>query len=508
MTFSCTAVPGPWYVVEQYLQDNDRPLRRIGTAAGQASRDQPQAVADDDADEEQLHDEDEGIDITETEESESEEEKASEATKILRQLRGAQKVEEVDRSSEMSKKTTMASKHNYYRDTKVTSRAQEEQSAVPGGVLNVYEDSTDEEDYCGEQKEIEFEMQALRGSQQWVNQPGWDVASEGIAVDANGAEVNLSAPTSIDGKVMSWEDVQRELAKGAVCEDDSVSGHVMREDVLRDYALDKLDPTQRVFVDRVLHWGSEVVDAYKRNIVARKKGKKLQRVPTLRAYLCGSAGSGKSTTLRTTLVHLRWLFQEQKINAAVELTAYTGVAAFNIGFGAKTACSAFQLYPKHKGFKRELQSDKYRTLEKQWENVELLIVDEISFIGRAFFFRMHVRMQQAKRDSLARKEVDPQECLFGDISMILVGDFGQLDPISDISFCDDEMTYSTCPKPLHGLWGHAQSGRRLLECFTEATVLRRIHRSQEDQWWTQSCLRLRDFEMTYHEDYETLARRG
>ena len=43
--------------------------------------------------------------------------------------------------------------------------------------------------------------------------------------------------------------------------------------------------------------------------------------------------------------HMRLLFQTEGIDAKVELTAYTGVAAFNIGFGAKTACSAFQIFP-------------------------------------------------------------------------------------------------------------------------------------------------------------------
>ena len=33
-------------------------------------------------------------------------------------------------------------------------------------------------------------------------------------------------------------------------------------------------------------------------------------------------------------------------------------------------------------------------------------------------------------------------------------------------------------------------------------MLTRIHRSKDDLWWTESCLRLRDFEMSYHGDYE------
>ena len=36
----------------------------------------------------------------------------------------------------------------------------------------------------------------------------------------------------------------------------------------------------------------------------------------------------------------------------------------------------------------------------------------------------------------------------------------------------------------------------------EAVMLKQIHRSKEDLWWTESCLRLRDFTCTYHGDYE------
>ena len=158
----------PWYVREQYFHDNHRPMRGLRTATGQSGKTRPQATTQDGADSEGAaqDDEDEGAKYSDTEESESDEEPAPETTKILRQLRGASKAEEVDRSGEMARKTVVAkSKHNFYRQTKVTSRAQEEQSALPAGVLNVYEDTTDEDDFTGEQKEIEKEMQALRAAQ-------------------------------------------------------------------------------------------------------------------------------------------------------------------------------------------------------------------------------------------------------------------------------------------------------------------------------------------------------
>ena len=98
--------------------------------------------------------------------------------------------------------------------------------------------------------------------------------------------------------------------------------------------------------------------------------------------------------------------------------------------------------------------------------------------------------------------MDPNEYTFGNISIILVGDLGQLEPIDDWSMCDTEATFKTCPAQRRHLWRHALQGKRLLETFREAVLLKEIHRSKEDMWWTQSCLRLRGFECTKEGDYD------
>ena len=151
----------------------------------------------------------------------------------------------------------------------------------------------------------------------------------------------MRQPRDAAGQPLSWDDVRRMLDAGAGAghKDADPDRVVDKNAVLRDYSLDDLDPTQRAFADRVLNWSDKVAQTYQQNKRARP-GQKLKRVPLLRCFLAGSAGSGKSTTLRTVLQHLRLKFQEARIEAEVELTAYTGVAAFNVGFGAKTACTA------------------------------------------------------------------------------------------------------------------------------------------------------------------------
>ena len=332
-------------------------------------------------------------------------------------------------------------------------------------------------------------MQELQAAKHWINQEGWDAAGEGRAVSpSTGEEIDLR---------LDWAEVKRKLAAGAGQDATTGPARLDEEVVHRDYALDKLDPTQRVFADRVLAWAAEVARIY---LEVSATGKR-QQLPKLRLWLGGSAGSGKSTTLKTVVQHMRLLFQRAGVDATVELTAYTGVAAFNIGFGAKTACSSFRVFP-NAAWKNELSGDAFRQLEEQWRNVVLLIVDEISFIGRAFFARMHFRLQQAKRRFFSEAGIDPNRHTFGDIAIILVGDFGQLEPIGDWSMCDLEATYQSCPKNMRHLWRHAYHGKLLMQTFDEAVMLTRIHRSKADMWWTESCLRLRDFTCTKEGDYD------
>ena len=489
-------VPCPWYVREQYEEDNRARLRGIrqksaatrqSTPKGGAGEDEDPAALDptDDAETEEGK---EAAGVTDTEESTDEEStpEAADDTRILRMLyRG--NVDEKNRHEEQRRKSCVVNaRHNFYRETRCSSTAQEEQSAMPAGVINVHDDTDDEEAFNGEQKEIAKEMQELRAAQHWVNQEGWDVGSEGIAVCQDGTKLDLR---------LDWAEVKQKLAQGGAV---SHAGpiRVKEEVVLRDYALDGLDPTQRSFAERVLKWAKELVDVYKE---IDRTGRP-RPLPQLRTWLCGSAGSGKSTTLKTIVQHVRLLFQREDVHATVELTAYTGVAAFNIGFGAKTACSSFQIFPQAT-WKKELAGEALRKLERQWESVVLLIVDEISFIGRAFLARMHFRLNQGRRRFFSEAGLDPSQFDFGNISMILVGDFGQLDPIDDVSCCDTEMTWLTCPQKIRRLWNHASHGRSLLGLFKEAVILRRIHRSKEDLWWTESCLRLRDFECTLEEDW-------
>ena len=109
-------------------------------------------------------------------------------------------------------------KHSFYKQTRCTSTAQEEQSALPAGGINVHEDSSDEEDYIGEQREIAKELQEFHAAKHWINQDGWDAAVEGRAVSpTTGKEIDLR---------LDWDDVKRKLAPGAGADVDAGTARV------------------------------------------------------------------------------------------------------------------------------------------------------------------------------------------------------------------------------------------------------------------------------------------
>ena len=87
------------------------------------------------------------------------------------------------------------------------------------------------------------------------------------------------------------------------------------------------------------------------------------------------------------------------------------------------------------------------------------------------------------------------------MSIILVGDFGQLEPIEDWSLCDTETKNSDIPAKLRYKSRDRMLGKEFLKTFDTAFMLTQVHRSADDAWWTGSCLRLRDFKMTHWSDY-------
>ena len=130
-------------------------------------------------------------------------------------------------------------------------------------------------------------------------------------------------------------------------------------------------------------------------------------------FITGSAGSGKTHLINRYIAFLR----EHKVDVAV--TASTGIAATHMGgvtihswsgLGVRDSLSEYDL--------DSLETRQY--LWKRFENVKVLIIDEVSMLH-------HFRLDMVdKIIRHFRRNTKP----FGGIQVVLVGDFFQLPPIS------------------------------------------------------------------------------
>ena len=90
--------------------------------------------------------------------------------------------------------------------TRCCSVDQEAQSALLAVVVNVHEESYDDEANTGCPHNIAKELDELRAAKQWINQEGWAVAAEGRAC-SEAANRNLEPR-------LDWNDVRRMFVPG------------------------------------------------------------------------------------------------------------------------------------------------------------------------------------------------------------------------------------------------------------------------------------------------------
>ena len=109
--------------------------------------------------------------------------------------------------------------------------------------------------------------------------------------------------------------------------------------------------------------------------------------------------------------------------------AYTGVAASNIGLGARTLTDLFRLAKINEasGEILPLQGDDLKAFVQDMKDLDLLIVDEISMVSRVVLSQIHTRLREWR---LATHRSDLAEQEFGGLAVILAGDFGQLPPVA------------------------------------------------------------------------------
>lgn len=141
-------------------------------------------------------------------------------------------------------------------------------------------------------------------------------------------------------------------------------------------------------------------------------------------FVGGEAGVGKSKLISALYQSLIRQYRKQPgpvDSVEVMICAYTGKAAHNIG--GVTAHNAFLLSIKNflEISDYRLTPEKLNNLRVKFAKLKVIIIDEISLFGRRTFEKLNERL----------KEIFQTEKIFGGVSIIVLGHFGQLRPVKD-----------------------------------------------------------------------------
>jgi hypothetical protein len=237
-----------------------------------------------------------------------------------------------------------------------------------------------------------------------------------------------------------------------------------------------LDPTQRAFAEMAVQW---------------KEGARRSFL----ALLLGTAGTGKTTTLKCLIRELK-----SRGLRKVVVGAYTGVAASNVGLGARTLTDLFRLAKVNEasGELIPLEGDDIDAFIRDLEGLELLVIDEISMVSSVLLHQIHSRLREWRLAcGDGARACEP----FGGIAVILAGDFGQLPPVAVAA----SLSLLNSDPERHGREQKtANHGKRLFLAFDTVVRLRRIHRQPGASQYKESLIRTRDGAMT-KDDHELWA---
>ena len=226
----------------------------------------------------------------------------------------------------------------------------------------------------------------------------------------------------------------------------SKSSFVLPQATFTDVSLDRLNDGQRLAFNALRQVLEEAV---------RPAG---LASPT-RLIISGTAGTGKSFIIKCLMKFAQETLDEGIATTAIQLAAPTGTAAFNIG--GRTLHSMFALPVPLCQSLPPLSHEALTHLQDKLAGLKILIIDEMSMVGRRFLGALDTRLRQVFPERHGE--------WFGGISVVMMGDFGQLPPVLDLPM------YSTAPGN-----GLSDVGRGAFAAFRQAVVLEKVERVSGD----------------------------
>ena len=154
--------------------------------------------------------------------------------------------------------------------------------------------------------------------------------------------------------------------------------------------------------------------------------------PPYYLFISGPGGTGKSYIITVIKEYIHRIYGTNK---ATMTTAPTGVAAFNIQ--GITLHRALCLPVQHRSTSKymQLSAEKLSVLRQFWNEVNTLIIDEISMVPYETLMQIHLRLNVIKG-------IEDPNVFFGGLNIIAVGDFYQLPPVHGKLIFDSQVSTS------------------------------------------------------------------
>ena len=238
-------------------------------------------------------------------------------------------------------------------------------------------------------------------------------SSEGESDNNSENEYTAFDPSLLDTD-SGFEDIDIVSAESASC---SIKQHAIPNDTY--YAMcSQLNDAQRDLFNYIMKWAMRYQ--------LGKDNDEVEPDPFY-IFLSGGAGVGKTYLVNVVIEYLRRILlvpgQNCDESPSIAITASTGKAACNIN--GTTLHSAFHLplHGENMNCKTELRGKELQNLQMKYKYLRVLIVDEISMVGRQTFEDLNAFLQQIKNNQLP----------FGGIAILVIGDFFQLPPVKQAS---------------------------------------------------------------------------